>query len=100
MAGISDEGVNIAQIIAATIAGGRCSEQEVRIVIADLETESEIYSTIDANPFKISVQMSKNLITESVRSTARTNYSLGAVFCSVEPRDEYSARTGTSMQNF
>ena len=55
MAGISDEGVNIAQIIAATIAGGRCSEQEVRIVIADLETESEIYSTIDANTFKISV---------------------------------------------
>ena len=54
-AGTSDEGVNIAQIIAATIAGGRCSEQEVRIVIADLETESEIYSTIDANTFKVSV---------------------------------------------
>jgi len=49
----SDEGVNIAQVIAGTAAGGRFSEQEVRNVVENLATEGEIYSTIDENTFKV-----------------------------------------------
>ena len=49
----SDEGVNIAQVIAGTTAGGRFSEQEVRNIVENLATEGEIYSTIDENTFKV-----------------------------------------------
>ena len=49
----SDEGVNIAQVIAGTTAGGRFSEKEVRDIVEHLATEGEIYSTIDENTFKV-----------------------------------------------
>lgn len=49
----SDEGVNMAQVIAGTTAGGRFSEKEVRDVIEHLATEGEIYSTIDETTFKV-----------------------------------------------
>lgn len=49
----SDEGVNIAQVIAGTTAGGRFSEKEVRDIVDHLATEGEIYSTIDENTFKV-----------------------------------------------
>lgn len=49
----SDEGVNIAQVIAGTTAGGRFSEREVRDIVEHLSSEGEIYSTIDENTFKV-----------------------------------------------
>jgi hypothetical protein len=52
LAETSDEGVNIAQVIAETTAAGH-NKGEIKIAIEALAAEGEIYSTIDEQTFKV-----------------------------------------------
>jgi len=52
LAEASDEGVNIAQVIAETTAAGH-NEGEIKTAIEALAAEGEIYSTIDEQTFKV-----------------------------------------------